>query len=65
VIPPETNIVIFEASNMSALELTRRLREEGVLALAIGETKVRMVTHLDVNRADIERTIDVIGEILA
>jgi len=65
VIPPQTNIVIFEPSKMSAEDFTRRLGEKGVLALPVGERRVRMVTHLDVGRADIERAIGVIREILA
>ena len=64
VIPPETNIVIFELSTMTAAEFTQKLSEKGVLAIAIGEHKVRMVTHLDVSREEIERAISAIREIL-
>lgn len=65
VIPPQTNIVIFGLSKMSAADFTRRLGENGVLALPIDERRVRMVTHLDVSRANIERAIAAIREILA
>ncbi len=64
VIPPETNIVIFELSTMTAAEFTRKLSERGVLAIAVGERKVRMVTHLDVSRGDVEQAISTIREIL-
>lgn len=65
VTPPETNIVIFELSRMPAAEFARRLGEKGVLAIPIGEMRVRMVTHLDVSRADIDRAIEAIRTILA
>lgn len=60
VTPPETNILIFELTSMPAAEFTGKIGERGVLAIPIGETKVRMVTHLDVSREEIDRTIDVI-----
>lgn len=58
--PPqvETNLVWFEvdrAKHGSPQEVTRKLREKGVLMSALGETTVRAVTHLDVSRADCER----------
>jgi threonine aldolase len=65
VIPPETNIVIFELSTMTAAEFTQKLSEQGVLAIAVSERKVRIVTHLDVSRKDVEQAISAIRGILA
>jgi threonine aldolase len=65
VTPPETNILICGLSRMPAAEFARKLSEKGVLAIPISETKVRMVTHLDVSRDDIERAADAIRTILA
>ena len=48
----ETNIVIFRlAASQSAPELSARLRARGVLANAVGPNAMRLVTHLDVDRA--------------
>jgi len=48
----ETNIVIFRLNDgRSAADLTARLRERGILMSAVGPNAVRLVTHLDVDRA--------------
>jgi threonine aldolase len=48
----ETNIVIFRlAGGRSAAELTARLKARGILMSAVGPSVVRLVTHLDVDRA--------------
>jgi threonine aldolase len=59
----DTNIVIFhvDTSLGTAAEFCVRLKEHGLLMLAIGPQQVRAVTHLDVNAAD----ADDAGEILA
>jgi threonine aldolase len=49
----ETNIVIFDTKRPAA-ELVARAKEAGVLVNAIGPSRVRAVTHLDVDRAQIE-----------
>lgn len=53
--PPtvDTNIVIFAVDPQlgSAIEFVARLKDEGVLALAISQTQIRLVTHLDVSKA--------------
>jgi threonine aldolase len=55
----ETNIVIFDVSRTgrTASWLVDRLRASGVQAIAISETKIRMVTHLDVSVQDIDTTV--------
>ena len=49
----ETNIVIFKLrGGRSAADLTARLEARGILMTAFGPRSVRLVTHLDVSRAD-------------
>ena len=52
---PETNIVWVDAAPPLASRLVPALAEKGVLATGTG--KIRFVTHLDVNAADITATI--------
>jgi threonine aldolase len=49
-----TNIVIFEIASDPAAFIAR-LKEEGILASAIGGQRIRFVTHYDVSRGDCER----------
>lgn len=63
--PPvvETNLVWFEVDRTrhgSPQAVTRKLREQGVLMSALGETTVRAVTHLDVTREQCERAAAVV-----
>lgn len=54
----QTNLVWFEvdrAKHGPPQEVTRKLREQGVLMSALGEKTVRACTHHDVSRADCER----------
>jgi len=53
-----TNIVIFDVSEtgISADEICARLLERGVLAAGFG-TAIRMVTHFDVSKAEIETAL--------
>jgi threonine aldolase len=54
----ETNLVWFEvdrAKHGSPQDVTRKLREKGVLMSALGEKTVRACTHLNVTRTDCER----------
>ena len=64
---PWSNLVYFEVDgvaagrpDLDALTLAERLKERGVLALPLGaETpRIRMVTHLDVSRADVDAALD-------
>lgn len=75
----ETNIVIVRLAARStgralvgaavgetpALRLLARLREQGVLAGAMGSDIVRFVTHRDVDRAGVERAAAVVARALA
>jgi threonine aldolase len=58
----ETNIVIFGVAD--APVLAERLAEE-VEVMAIGPERMRAVTHLDVDRAQIERTVEAVGAALS
>src|SRR5438132_1846852 len=53
-----TNIVIFDVAGtgLSADAICARLKEQGVLASGFGSS-IRMVTHYDVSRADIEMAL--------
>ncbi|HTU47810.1 MAG TPA: GntG family PLP-dependent aldolase [Bryobacteraceae bacterium] len=59
-----TNIVIFDISGlgMSTQEFSQRLRSRGVLANGIDRTHMRVVTHVDVDRADCEHAARVLAE---
>lgn len=61
----QTNIVIFDVSalGVTAPAFVARLKEHGVKANAFGERRVRMVTHLNVGRADVEYAIGVLGKL--
>jgi threonine aldolase len=53
----ETNIVIFEVAGVPAAEVARRTEASGVRLHAIAPTRLRAVTHLDVDAAGIDRAI--------
>ncbi len=59
----DTNIVAFECDDAPAL--VARAREEGVLIGAVGARTVRLVTHLDVSRADAETAARILAELSA
>ena len=59
----ETNIVVVDVPDAEAV--VAAARDQGVLVGAVGPTKVRMLTHLDVDRADVEQAAKVLAEILA
>ncbi len=59
----ETNMVFFDIAEdlgFDAAELCRRMKREGVLALPNAPRRVRLVCHLDVDRAGIEKAAGVI-----
>jgi threonine aldolase len=60
-----TNILIFDVTseNISASEICARLKEQGILASAFGNS-IRMVTHYDVSREDIEKTLQILSSII-
>ncbi len=60
-----TNIVLFDVSGtgLAADLICARLKERGVLASGFG-TSIRMVTHYDVSRDDIETALGALRQIL-
>src|SRR5438067_9722196 len=62
----KTNIVIFDAkkSGWSSSDFLQALAKRNVLAVPVDSEKVRMVTHLDVDRNDIEKAAAVVREVL-
>jgi threonine aldolase len=62
----QTNIVIFDVSGtgLATSEFLKRLAARKVLAGPVDERRVRMVTHLDVDRPDIEQALRVITEVV-
>ena len=62
----ETNIVALDlrAIKASASDINAALKNEGVLASALGPKFLRFVTHLDVDDADIEETCAAIKKVL-
>ena len=61
----QTNIVIFDVSETgkTSAEICNGLKENNILASPFG-TAIRMVTHCDVSREDIEKTIQALAEII-
>lgn len=63
----QTNIVLFDvgATGLSATEFVKKLGERKVLGGSVDQTRVRMVTHLDIARNDIEQALRITGAVLA
>ena len=61
----ETNIVIFEVVGLPSAELARLTEAAGVRLHAIAPTRLRAVTHLDVDADGIDRAIAAVGAALA
>jgi threonine aldolase len=61
----QTNIVIFDISalGVTTAEFSDQLKARGILANGVNPTHMRMVTHLDVTRADCERAVEILSEI--
>ncbi len=63
----DTNIVAIaiEYSWGTAQQFVQRLAEQGLSCFAIGPQAIRLVTHLDVSRSDIEQACDIIRRVAA
>ena len=55
----ETNIVIFRVADPD--RLLAHLQDNGILGVPFGHGRVRLVTHLMITTADIERTLSVLN----
>ncbi len=62
----KTNIVIFSVkpSRLTSAEFLSNIRARGVLAVPVDEHHVRMVTHLDVSRRDVENAVEIVASVL-
>ncbi len=56
----QTNIIIMNiaSSGREVPDVLSQLKEMGILAVQFGATKIRCVTHLNINRTDIETAIE-------
>jgi threonine aldolase len=59
----DTNIVVVDVPDAAAVVASAR--EHDVLVSAVGPRALRLVTHLDVTRADVETAAAVLGKVLA
>jgi threonine aldolase len=65
IMPVETNIIIFEVKGKyTAKSLAEKFKKNDILVSAISSTQIRMVLHLDVNDEMVQKTIQVIDNIL-
>jgi threonine aldolase len=60
-----TNIVIFDISKLgiTTADFSNQLKANGILANGINATHMRMVTHVDVSRADCERAAELVANL--
>jgi threonine aldolase len=60
-----TNIVIFDVAGtgMNTEDMLRRLKERGVIGGAVNPSLLRLVTHMDVTRADCEQAVEVVRKV--
>ncbi len=61
----ETNIVIVDvsATGKDAFEITRMLKEKGILVLPFSSTKIRLVTYLNLTHNDILQAIEILKKL--
>lgn len=67
VTPPETNIVMLDiaAPSVSPGDLLAALASEGILMVPFGPTRIRAVTHMDVDDVGVERAIGALADGMA
>jgi threonine aldolase len=58
----ETNMVVLD--DVAAPMLAEAAKAQGVLVSQVSARKIRLVTHLDVDRAAVDRAADVLAELL-
>lgn len=61
----DTNIVIVKPTAMSVRDLGQQLEKQGVLTVVMQPDRIRFTTNKEVSREDIEKTIKIVGEVLA
>ena len=60
---PDTNILYFQTVGYTAAAFVDACEERGVRTIALGPDVVRIVTHLEVTDADVDRTLLVFGDV--
>jgi threonine aldolase len=62
----QTNIVLYDvgATGLGSTQFLKRLAERHVLGGPVDARRVRMVTHLDVDKVGIEQALRIIGEVV-
>jgi threonine aldolase len=65
VAPAQSNIAVATLEPESAPEIAAALKARGVLASAMDQATLRLVTHHDVSRSDCERAAQSLREVLA
>lgn len=64
IFPVETNIIIFEIKEKyTAPEFIALLKENNILAIAISNTQIRIVVHLDITENMVQQTLEVIKKL--
>lgn len=63
-LPVETNLIIFETDDSTtAPAFVEKLKEKNILGYAISRDRVRLVTHLDITKEMVEKTVDILKKI--
>jgi threonine aldolase len=64
--PVETNIIIFDVSGTgkTPVQVRDAMKKEGVLMNAVSPTQIRLLTHLDVTRKDIDTALKAFRKVL-
>jgi threonine aldolase len=62
----QTNIVIYDIkqTGWTSSDFLAELSRRGVLGVPVDAEKIRMVAHLDVDRKDIEKAVEIIHKLL-
>jgi threonine aldolase len=63
----QTNILVFQLANGApdSGAIVAATKKEGVLLFPFGPTTLRLVTHLDVTRAQCERAADILYDVIS
>jgi threonine aldolase len=63
----ETNIIIFDiaGTGKTASHVREEMKKEKVLIHALGKTQIRLVTHLDVTREDMDGALEAFRKVLS
>lgn len=63
----ETNIIIFDitGAGKTAFQVRDEMKKEEVLIHALGKTQIRLVTHLDLSREDMDVALDAFRKMLS